>query len=72
MGLGRGQALVIYLNLHQPINKLFSSHSGAPLVLGQAVGNPGLTRLTTTRIRGKPPPSPIYYSLRFSASPTFK
>jgi hypothetical protein len=41
-------------------------------VLGQGTGDPGLTRLTTARIRGKPPHSPIYYSLRLSATPTFE
>jgi len=47
-------------------NKLVSSLFGAPLVLGQTTGNSGLTRLTTARIRGKPPPSP--YSI-LCASP---
>jgi len=34
------------------------------------MGDFGLTRLTTARTRGKPPPSPIYYSLCISATPT--
>jgi hypothetical protein len=34
------------------------------------MGNPGLTRLITAQIRGKPSPSPIYYSLCLSAAPT--
>jgi hypothetical protein len=59
MGLGRGQALVTHLNLHQTTNNLVSSHSGTPLVLGQAAGNSGFTRLTTAQTRAKPPPSPI-------------
>ncbi len=54
-----GQALVIH-----------STHFVTPLVLGQATGNSGLTRLTTTQTRGKPPPSPIQYSLRYSTTPT--
>ncbi len=54
----------------QPTNKLVSSLSRTPLVLGQTTGNSGLTRLTTARIRGKPPPSPMQYSLRLSAAPT--
>jgi hypothetical protein len=29
---------------------------GAPSMLGQAIGNSRLTRLTTARTRGKPPP----------------
>ncbi len=49
---------------------MVSSFSGAPLMLGQATGNSGLTRLTTARTRGKPPPSPIQYSLHYSAAPT--
>jgi hypothetical protein len=43
----------------QLTNKLVSSLYGAPLVLGQATGDSGFTKLTTARIRGKPPPSPI-------------
>jgi len=43
----------------KPTNKLVSSLSRAPLVLGQATGNFGLTWLTTAWTRGKPPPSPI-------------
>jgi hypothetical protein len=31
----------------KPTNKLVTSHSGAPLVLGQTIGNFGLTRFTT-------------------------
>ncbi len=46
----------------KPTNKLVSSFSRAPLVLGQAMGNLELTRLTTTRARGKPSPSLIQYS----------
>jgi hypothetical protein len=34
------------------------------------MGNFGFIRLTMARIRGKPPLSPIYYSVRLSASPT--
>ncbi len=54
----------------KPTNKLVSLHSGAPLVLGQATGDPRLTRLTTARTRGKPPPFLIQYSLRLSTAPT--
>jgi hypothetical protein len=32
-------------------------------MLGQATGKFGLTRLTTARTWGKPPPSPLYYTL---------
>ncbi len=56
----------------KPTNKLVSSLSGTPLVLKQAMGNPRLTRLTTARTQGKPPPSPIQYTLCLSAAPTFK
>jgi hypothetical protein len=41
-------------------------------VLTQATGNSRLIRLTTARTRGKPPPSPILYSLRYSVAPTFE
>ncbi len=51
-------------------NKLVSSHFGAPLVLGQVIGNFRLIRLTMARIQGKPPPSPIQYFLRYSGAPT--
>ncbi len=39
-------------------------------MLRQATGNPGLTRLTMAQTRGKPPPSPIQYSMRLSTTPT--
>ncbi len=54
----------------KPTNKLVSLFFEAPLVLGQATSNSGLTRLTTDRTRGKPSPSPIQYSLCLSAAPT--
>ncbi len=50
--------------------KLVSSFSGAPLVLGQAMGDFGFTRFVTAQTRGKPPPSPIQYFIRLSAAPT--
>jgi len=60
MGLGRGTSFSYSLEpASKPTNKLVSSHFGAPLVLKQAMGNSGLTRLTTARTQGKPPPSPI-------------
>ncbi len=54
----------------KPTNKLVSSLFEAPLVLGQATGNFGLTKLTMARTRGKPPPSPIWYSLCLLVTPT--
>ncbi len=54
----------------QLTNKLVNSFPRAPLVLGQATSDSGLTRLITARTRGKPPPSPIQYSLRLSVAPT--
>ncbi len=39
-------------------------------MLGQAIGNFGLTWFITVRTRGKPPPSPIYYIICLSAAPT--
>jgi len=60
MELGRVTSFSYLLELaSKPTNKLVSSFSGAPLMLGQATGNSGLTRLTTARIQGKPPSSPI-------------
>ncbi len=56
----------------KPTNKSISSLSRAPLALGQATGNSGLTRLTTAQTRGKPPPSPIQYALRLSTTPASK
>jgi hypothetical protein len=41
-------------------------------VLGQTTGNFGLIRLTTARTRGKPPPSPIYYTMHLSTKATSK
>ncbi len=55
----------------KPTNKLVSSLSGTPLMLRQTT-NSRLTKLTTAWTQGKPPPSPIQYSLRFSVAPTFK
>ncbi len=54
----------------KPTNKLVSSLFGAPLVLGQATANSGLTKLITAQIQKKPPPSPIQYSLHLSTAPT--
>ncbi len=68
MGLGkmRNNSLT-QVNLHKT-NKQVGQHKvGAPLVLGKAMGDLGLTRLTTAQIRGKPPPSPIQYTLHHSA-----
>ncbi len=62
--------LFTYSNRIKPTNKLDSSHSRAPLVLGQAMGNTGLTQLTTARTRGKPPPFPIQYYLQLSTKAT--
>ncbi len=56
----------------KPTNKLVSSLFGTPLMLGQATGNFGLTKLTTARTRGKPPPSPIQYFLCLFVEPTSK
>jgi hypothetical protein len=58
--LGRGTSYSLTQTCIKLTNKLVSSHSGAPLVLGQATGNSRLIWLTTARIQGKPPPSPIY------------
>ncbi len=41
-------------------------------MLGQATSDFGLTRLTTARIWGTPSPSPIQYTLHFSAKATSK
>jgi hypothetical protein len=57
--LGRGTSYSLTRTCIKPTNKLVSSHSGTPLVLGQTTGNTGLTWLTTAQTRGKPPPSPI-------------
>jgi hypothetical protein len=54
----------------KPTNKLISSYFGITLVLGQATGNFGFTRLTTARTQRKPPPSPIEYFLCLSTAPT--
>ncbi len=42
------------------------------LVLGRTIGKLGLTRLTTTRTWGKPPPSPLQYTLCLAIGPTPK
>jgi len=60
MGLGRVTSnLFTHTNLHPTNHKLVSIMLEHLLVLGQATGDFGLTRLTMARIRGKPPPSPI-------------
>jgi len=67
--LRRGTNLLNYTVLHpNPTNKLVRTHSAPFLVLGQATGYLGLIWLTTTQTRGKPPPSPIYYSMHLSAA----
>jgi hypothetical protein len=73
MGLGRVTSFSItHSNLHPTNHKSVSSLSGAPLVLGQATGDYGFTRLTMARNWGKPPPSPIYYTLQLSMGATSK
>jgi len=59
MGLGKGTSFSYILEptSSQP-NKLITSHSKAPLVLGQATGDSRLTRLITAQTWGKAPPSP--------------
>jgi hypothetical protein len=57
--LGKGTSYSLTWTCIKPTNKLVNSHSGAPLVLGQATGNSRFTWLTTSQTRGKPPPSPI-------------
>ncbi len=69
MGLGRVTSYSLIRTCIKPTNKLVSSFSGTPLVLGQATGNSGLTWFTTARTRGKPPPSPIYYTMCLSMAP---
>jgi hypothetical protein len=60
MGLGKVMGFQLLTRIYiQPTNKLVSSLSGTPLVLGQATGDSGLTKLTTTRTQRKAPPSPI-------------
>ncbi len=71
MGLGRVTSFYLLTPICiQPTNKLVSSPFGTPLVLGQATCDFGLTKLTMAQTRGKPPPSPIQYSLCLSMAPT--
>ncbi len=70
MGLRRWTSFTQLLISASNQPQLVSSLSRTPLVLGRALGDFGLTRLTTARTREKPPPSPIQYSLRYSAAPT--
>ncbi len=73
MGLGRVTSFSItHLNLHPTNHKLVSSLFRAPLVLRRTTGDFGLTRLTTAWTRGKPPLSPIQYTLQFSTGATSK
>jgi hypothetical protein len=70
--LGRGTSYSLIRTCIKPTNKLVSSHFGAPSVLGQAMGNSGLSWLPMAQTRGKPPPSPISYTLRHSTGATSK
>ncbi len=73
MGLGRVTSFSItHSNMHPTNHKLVSSLSGTPLVLGWVMGDFGLTRLTTAWTWGKPPPSPINYTLQLSTGATSK
>jgi hypothetical protein len=73
MGLGKVTGFQLFTRIYiQPTNKLVSSLSRAPLVLRQAMGDSKLTKLTTTHTQGKPPPSPIYYTLQLSRRATSK
>jgi len=63
MGLGR---LTNNSITHTDMQKLTTSwlvHSWSTLVHGRATGKQGFTRLTTVRTWGKPPPSPLYYTM---------
>ncbi len=72
MGLGR----VTSINYsHGPAQNLTQGDQcivGALLVLGRATGKFGFTRLTMARTWGKPPPSPLQYTLCLSIRPTSK
>ncbi len=60
-GMGLNQA-----NMHKTNKQVGQHQVRAPLVLGRAMGDLVLIRFTTARIRGKPPPSPIQYTLHHS------
>jgi hypothetical protein len=47
-------------------------HSGGTLVHGQTTGKHRFTRLTIACTWGKPPPSPLYYTLCLATGPTPK
>ncbi len=73
MGLGRVTSFSLLTSICiQPTNKLMSSLPRAPLVLGQATNNSVLTRLTMARTRGKPPLSPMQYTIQLSTGATSK
>ncbi len=71
MGLGRVKSINYS---HRPAQN--QTQGGqcivALLVLRQATGKLGFTRFTIARTWGKPPPSPLQYTLCFSTSPTSK
>jgi hypothetical protein len=73
IGLGKMTSnLFIHMDLHKAKQQVGQCIAGALLVLGQATGKLELTRLTMARTGGKPPPSPLYYTLCLSARPTSK
>ncbi len=72
MGLGRIDKLQLLTRTCTKPTQGAQCIVGTFLVLGQETNNLGLTRFTTARTQGKPPPSPLQYTLRLSTGATSK
>ncbi len=60
------------MELHKTKQQIGQCIVRALLVLGRATGKFELTRFTTARTWGKPPPSPLYYTLCLATGPAPK
>ncbi len=60
------------MNLHKTKQQVGQCIAGPLLVLRQITGKLRLTRLTTARTWGKPPPSPLQYTLCLATGPAPK
>ncbi len=64
--------LITHMNLHKTKQQVDQCIVETLLVLGQATSKLKLTRFTTSQTQGKPPLSPLQYTLCLSTRPTSK
>jgi len=70
--LGRGTTIWLFGPASKPTTSWLGHFQKHSWCVGTSHGQHGLTWLTMTWTRGKPPPSPIYYSLHCFSAPASK